>query len=157
MAEKIELLPGEEIVLRSRPTVKSLWVFIGGIILMLGGPLVKPEAPIGIGTGIFVSVIFLIIILRRYTEVYTITNRRIFTRGGLIERTTYEYQLKDIAQVEANQGINLRWVGAGHILITSKLPDEGSIVLLGQDKPFELKDKIDGLIRETLKEQVGQR
>ena len=152
MAEKIELLPGEEIIFRSRPAVKSLWVFIAGIILMLGGPLVKPEAPIGLGTGIFVSFIFLIIILRRYTEVYTITNQRILTRGGLIERTTYKYLLKDIAKVEANQGYNLRWVGAGHILITSKLPDEGSIILLGQDKPFELKEKIDELIREAVKD-----
>lgn len=149
MADPITLLPDEEILFRSRPTIKSLWVFLAGILLVIGGPLVRPQGPISMTGGIFVGFIFLIIILRRYSEVYTITNKRILTRGGLIERATYEFKLEDISQVEANQGLNLRLVKAGHILISSKQPDQGNLILLGQDKPFELKKTIDELVRQS--------
>jgi uncharacterized membrane protein YdbT with pleckstrin-like domain len=145
MSNDIQLNSGEEVVVQTRPAVKSFWVFFFGILLLTIGPLYKADAPIRPLTGAIFALIFLVIILRRWSEVYTITNQRIMVRGGLVMRETYTMNLADVKEVRGNQGINLRLVGAGHIMISSARPDQGPFIMYGQDKPDEMKRTIDRL------------
>ena len=145
MGAEVELREGEQIIKRTRPAWRSFWVFILGVILVGLGPLIKEDAPIRLETGLVFGAVFAVIILRRWSDVYTITNERIMVRGGLIARDTTEIRLEDVARVEANQGFNLRLVGAGHILVSTRVSHQENIIMYGQLKPHQLKDEIEEL------------
>ena len=145
MGAELELKEGEHIIRRTRPAWRSFWVFILGVVLVGIGPLVKEDAPIGLETGLLFGAVFAIIILRRWSDVYTLTNERIMVRGGLIARDTTEIRLEDVARVEANQGFNLRLVGAGHILISTRLSHQDNIIMYGQLHPNQVREEIEEL------------
>ena len=148
MAKDYQPAPGEEELFRSRPAWRSFWVFILGFVLVVFGPLLKENPPISVPTGLFVGFVFAIIILKRWADVYTLTNQRIMVRGGLIYRETYEIRLADVRSIEAYQGINLRLVKAGHLVIRSVVPQQANIIMYGQPAPFELKNRMDSLVEE---------
>jgi uncharacterized membrane protein YdbT with pleckstrin-like domain len=155
MGANVELREGEQIIRRTRPAWRSFWVFALGVILVGLGPLIKEDAPIRLETGLVFAAVFAVIILRRWSDVYTITNERIIVRGGLIARDNTEIRYEDVARVEANQGINLRLVGAGHILISTKLSHQDNIIMYGQVKPHQVKEEIEELVARKQVETGG--
>ena len=71
---------------------------------------------------IFVSLkailtLFISPLIRRATNEYAITNKRIIMKEGLISRRTVEMNLTKIESVQVNQGIFGRLIGYGTILI----------------------------------------
>jgi len=150
MSDKsIHLQPGEEILVRSRPAWRSFWVFFLGLVICVFGPLVRENPPLSLQTGLLFGAVFALIILRRWSDVYTLTNRRIMVRGGLFARDTTEIRLADVAGIEYHQGINLRLVNAGHIYIRSGLPDQENIMMYGQRDPQGFKERLDRLLNEV--------
>ena len=111
------LTPGEEIRYRARPAARSFWVFFLGILLLGVAPFLRDNPPISPATGLLFAGIFALLIARRWTEVYTVTNRRILVRAGLFGRESSEVPLSDVVGVESFTGFNLRLVGAAHILV----------------------------------------
>ncbi|MBF0530471.1 MAG: PH domain-containing protein [Deltaproteobacteria bacterium] len=131
----VELLPGEEIILRIRPAWRSFWVFMFGAAICLIGPWLRENPPLSPASGVLFGVVFLLIIFRRWSEVYTVTNQRLMVRGGLIARETSDIRLADIAGVETHK--------AGHILIRSRVAHQGHIIMYGQVDPDGLKARLD--------------
>ena len=146
MADEIKMNDGEKILMRSRPTIRSFWVFILGFLLVGVGPFLQEDPPLRPVTGLVFAFVFLIIMLRRGLDVYTLTNQRLMVRGGIIERETSGISLNNVSFVAANQGINLRLAGAGHVMVGSTVPDEENIIMYGQLKPYELKARIERLV-----------
>ena len=148
-AAKEELLPGEDILVRIRPAWHSFWVFYFGLLLCGVGPWLKEDPPLSRTTGMVFAVVFLLLILRRWSNVYTLTNRRIMVRGGLIARETYGINLTDVSGVETHQGLTLRLVKAGHVLVRSRLPHEENIIIYGLPDPFGFKERLEALAHES--------
>lgn len=146
---KENLAPDETVLYRSRPAWRSFWVFIFGLLLCIVGPLTSEDPPISLKQGIIFSSVFLLIILRRLSDVFTLTNKRLMVRGGLFMRETYAINLEDISGVQLHQGITLRMVKAGHLWVSSRQPDQESIILNGQLAPEELKARIETLAAEA--------
>lgn len=138
----MELRPDEKIVFQNRPAWRSFWVFILGFILVTFGPLVSARSPISPTVGLVFGVIFAVIIARRYSESYTLTNERLLAVGGLVGRTQNAINLEDVVDVEAHQGLSTRLVGAGHLLIRSRQPDQINILMYGQLDPEAVRQKI---------------
>ncbi|MEW6266777.1 MAG: PH domain-containing protein [Thermodesulfobacteriota bacterium] len=147
--EPIRLLPDEEVLVRFRPAWRSFWVFFLGLILCWVGPWMRENPPLSPQTGLLFGAIFALLILRRWSESYTLTNRRLLVRGGLFGRETAAINLADIADVEAYQGISLRLVKAGHVLIRSSRRHEGAVMIYGQPDPYGLKKTLEKMAVEN--------
>ncbi|MFH1090568.1 MAG: PH domain-containing protein, partial [Pseudomonadota bacterium] len=129
---RLNLQPGEEVLFQTRPALRSFWVFTLGLVICLAAPLSSQEPPFGLAAGVFFAAIFALIILRRWSNFYTLTDRRLLLRAGLIGRDTYEITLPDLTTVEVNQGLTLRLVKAGHVLARSRVPSQALIIIYGQ-------------------------
>ena len=140
--DNINLGPGEEILFQARPAWKTFWVFLFGAALCGFGPLLKENPPLSIEAGLVFATVFVMIIWRRRSNLYTLTNRRIRVFGGLVYPAGYEINLADVSDVQTHQGLTLKLVGAGHLLIRSVLPNQENIIIYGQPDPFTLRDRL---------------
>ena len=145
----------EEALLRFRPAWRSFFVFFLGIAVCLGGPLLRKDSPLSLTAGILISAVFLIIIIRRWSHLYTLTNRRLMIDAGIFSKDTSELLLPDIASIEVNQGLTLRLMGAGHLLIRSRQPDRGPLVLFGLLNPVDFKARLERLAVEAREGSVA--
>ncbi len=135
----------EQVLLRTRPAWRSFFVFFLGILLFVFGPLLKADSPLHPGLGLVLAAIFFLLILRRWSNVYTLTNRRLIVKGGPFLQQSSEIPLEDIDEIEVNQGLTLRLLRAGHVLIHSRNPDQASLLLYGLPAPLRFKERLEKL------------
>ncbi|MEW5721770.1 MAG: PH domain-containing protein [Thermodesulfobacteriota bacterium] len=143
------LAPGEKVLATFRPAWRSFWVFFFGLLLCGLGPFLRENSPLRPTTGLILAAVFLIIILRRWSNVYTLTDRRLLVRGGLIARDTTGIYLADLAGVDTHQGFSTRLVGTGHLYVRSRIPDQESILIYGQPDHPALKERLERLAAEA--------
>lgn len=156
-SEKINLREGEKVIKQFRASWRSFWVFYFGILLCGVGPFLEENPPLSKGSGFLFVTVFVLIILRRWSNLYVLTDQRVIVKGGLLYQGISSIDYVNITNVEANQGINLRLVGAGHIFVRSAVPHEESIVIYGQPDPFGFKDYLEKLIRdESVSVTIGE-
>ena len=136
-------------ILRLRPSWQSFFVFFLGIFICVGGPLLKEDSPISLPVGVLFGAVFLIIIIRRRLNLYILTNRRLSVESAPFATDRREILLTDIADIAVNQGMTLRLMNVGHVMIDSKLPDQSSVILYGLTKPLDFKKQLEALIAET--------
>ncbi|MBW2061552.1 MAG: PH domain-containing protein [Deltaproteobacteria bacterium] len=139
----------EEVLLKMRPAWRSFLVFFLGIALCVGGPLLKADSPLSPTIGFIIGAIFLLIIIRRWSNVYTLTNRRLLVKAGPFLKNKVEISLEDIDTVEIHQGLTLRLTATGHVLIHSRRPDQANILLYGLPGPMNFKDRLEKLVAEA--------
>lgn len=135
MALKKDMLaPDEQVVLHLRTHLKSL---IGAILtLLLASALLTiflvwlPEQvkPWGIWVLviIFAAVIVWLVIrpwLLWLTSTYTITNRRIITRKGILNRTGHDFPLRSINNVNTESSLMDRMLGCGTLTLLTAAED----------------------------------
>jgi len=152
---EIQLIEGEEVLVRTRPAFQSFWVFIFGLLLTGVGPFIKEDPPLRPATGLLFAAVFLVIILRRWTNTYTLTNRRLMIREGLIARATYAITLSNVISVEIHQGFTLKLVRTGHVLVRSRVQDEDTIIIYGLVDPEDFKERLDLLVEENRVLELG--
>lgn len=141
--------PDETEILRLRPSWLSFFVFYLGIFICVGGPLLKEDSPISLPVGIVFGAIFLIIIIRRRLNLYILTDRRLSVKSAPFASDRREILLSDIADITVNQGMTLRLINTGHVLIGSKKPNQSNVILYGLMKPLDFKKQLETLIKET--------
>jgi uncharacterized membrane protein YdbT with pleckstrin-like domain len=149
MAYQPELEPDEKEIWRGRPAWHSFWVFVLGVLVCGVGPFLKEAPPLSPTLGIVFAAIFALIILRRWSNLYILTNRKLLVRGGLFARDNSVIELRDISQVEMNQGMTLRIVGVGHLMVRSHIPNQENIFIYGQTNADGLKDKLERLAEQA--------
>ncbi len=140
---------GETEILRLRPAWQSFFVFFLGIAIFVGGPLSREDSPLSLPVGILFSAVFLIIIIRRRLNLYILTDRRLSVESGPFASDRREILLEDIDEIAVNQGMTLRLMNVGHVLIRSKKPDQSNIILYGLPSPLKFKERLEVLIVET--------
>ncbi|MBW1708275.1 MAG: PH domain-containing protein [Deltaproteobacteria bacterium] len=139
----------EEVLLRARPVWRSFFVFFLGIAICVGGPLLKEDSPLNPAIGFVLAAIFLLLIIRRWSNVYTLTNRRLSIKGEPFFRHTSEIYLEDIDGIDVNQGLTLRIMGVGHLLISSRKSDQANMLLYGMPDPMNFKKRLEKLVTEN--------
>lgn len=87
-------------------------------------------------------IIIIWIFIDRQSKKYTITNRRIIVRRGIIAKNTDEVEIKDIKSINVRQGVIGRMFNYGDILIGSAGHAGIEINMPGVDKPHEVKELI---------------
>lgn len=137
----------EKILQTFRPTWASFFVYFFGILVCLIGPWMNTDSPLSPAMGIFIALIFVVVIIYRRFNHYTLTNKNLIHRGipGIQDITTIA--LTDIDDIQINQGIALRAINHGHIFVHSKKRDDNSIVIYGQPEPVTFKFMVEELAK----------
>ncbi|MDO5093146.1 MAG: PH domain-containing protein [Propionibacteriaceae bacterium] len=131
MARNKDLLArDEQIVLTMRTHIKALLLAIivliaSTVILGIGLALLPQQArPIGtyVLIGLYAIAFFawvLLPYLRWFTATYTITNRRIITRKGILNKTGHDLPLRSINNVNYERSLSDRIFGCGTLILVT--------------------------------------
>jgi membrane protein YdbS with pleckstrin-like domain len=130
------LSDGEHVVLSVRTHPKALIGPGAVLILVVAGlitaAMLQPEASIMIAIAVVavVAVILWVVIpfLRWVTSTYTVTNRRLITRHGIITRTGRDIPLFRINDVAYEKGLLDRILGCGTLVISDATEKAGVVL-----------------------------
>lgn len=136
---RITLENNEKIIKTAHPALRSYLVYVLGVIIPLAGPVIRPESGFPLWLGALISLIFLVIIIRRLTHAYTLTNQRLVVRAGVFANDNRDMPLAEIENIELNEGFTLRLMNVGHLLVRSSNPDSGPLILFGLSRPREFE------------------
>ena len=129
----------EHVVIHTRTHAKALilpalaLILIGGAV-GVGAALMPAEArPVGtlaaLAVGLVLVVWFVVVpYLRWWTTTYTITNRRLITRSGILNKTGTDLPLNRVHEVSSERSLLDRMLGCGTLNISTAAED-GVVVL----------------------------
>jgi uncharacterized membrane protein YdbT with pleckstrin-like domain len=130
----------EHVVVATRTHIKALlWPSVLLIVIAAAAGYVSTFAPGGKAHPLLVAVIWGIavvvafwLVVRRFLEwlttTYTITNRRLITRTGVLSRRGHDIPLQRISDVAYDRGLLDRMLGCG-TLILSDATEHGQVEL----------------------------
>ena len=129
----------ERQVFELKPTAKA---FLGEIIF---GVLLIPFL---IGLIILLNVWY-----KTASQKYRLTTQRLFVQKGLIAKHLEELELFRVKDVTVKQGILQRIMGFGSISVLSTDDSNPQTVLIGINKPVDVKEKIRNAFRAARKQE----
>ena len=131
------LFDGEHVVLSVRGHGKALiWpvaIFVVVMGVVIAAVMLKPNDLI-VASGLAVVavpvlvVLSLIPFLRWMTSTYTVTNRRLITRQGILSRTGRDIPLFRINDVSYEKGVIDRLLGCGTLIISDASENAGVVL-----------------------------
>ena len=81
-------------------------------------------------------------LLDRNTKLYTLTNKRVMSKAGIISRQIHEVGVKDIRNINVKQGILERLFGLGTVEIASAGTAGIEVKFIGIRDPMRARDLI---------------
>jgi membrane protein YdbS with pleckstrin-like domain len=81
-------------------------------------------------------------ILDQRTKVFTLTNRRVMSKTGIISRRTQEVNLRDIRSINMNQTLTERLFSLGTVQIGSAGTGGIEVEFSGINKPVKVRDQV---------------
>lgn len=151
-------ISGESVVLVARPSkLNYLFSFLfGGALALLGlvgvGATLSNANDPGIGMGIPSLVILIIgifVLLRATISIlssqYTVSNKRIISKRGLISVRISEVWINDIRGVNFSRSLWQALIGTGNIVIGTAATGGAEIVITGVAGAKRMVDKINSL------------
>jgi len=130
------LSDGEHVVVSVRTHPKALIGPVALLIVVVAGvitaAMMQPEAGIMIAVAVVavLAVILWVFIpfLRWMTSTYTVTNRRLITRSGILSRTGRDIPLFRINDVAYEKGLLDRLLGCGTLIISDASEKAGLVL-----------------------------
>ncbi len=108
---------------------------------IIGGLLI-----VAFGLGLIVIVWAL---LDRYSKVFTLTNRRVMSKSGILARTTIEVTMKDIRGIYLKMNVIERMFGLGTVEVGSAATGGVEVSFIGIPKAENVKEWISTLKRQA--------
>lgn len=126
----------EHVVLSVRSHAKALiWpgaVFVVVVAALVTVAVLQPEVSIMIGAAVVAALALLLWVvipfLRWMTSTYTVTNRRLITRHGILTRTGRDIPLFRINDVAYEKGVLDRILGCGTLVISDATEKAGVVL-----------------------------
>lgn len=165
----MELMSGEEIVLEGHPSWRSTMAFyvkgilVAAVVGVICGLIDSQSTGIAVAVVIF-AVVVLIGFVRRWTTRYTVTNRRLHIKRGIIARHTQEAKLARVQNINTRQSVieRLLQVGTVDFDTAGSGESEANFAFIGVNDPLDMAHKIelaqqhDPASRSVEAEQQGQ-
>jgi uncharacterized membrane protein YdbT with pleckstrin-like domain len=150
-----KLHPGEQVLYEGHPSWRALLAFyIKGILIVaaicllvaVGTNLFGDETKTGLVSGIAVVGVALVILVgfvKRVATSYTITNRRLHIKRGIVSRTIQETRLERVQNVNYNQSIIQRALQIGDVDFDTAAGDDYNFVFAGVSEPADVVHMVD--------------
>jgi len=151
----LKLGPGEQVVFEGHPSWRAIFGFyVKGVLIV--GVLVALVVLVGqtIGDGTNAALVSLVLLggavivalvgfLRRASTRYTITNRRLHVRRGIVSRDVQETRLERVQDVNYRQSAWQRLMRIGDIDFDTAAHDpQGDFVFAGVSQPERVVDRV---------------
>jgi len=160
-----KLHPGEQILYEGHPSWRAILDFyikglaVTAIICLLvaiGSSVIGDETETGLVTIVAlvgVALTILIGFVKRVATSYTITDRRLHIKRGIVSRTIQETRLERVQNVNFNQGVIQRLLQVGDVDFDTAAGDDYNFVFAGVADPADVVHMVDQATR--LGEPVG--
>lgn len=161
-----KLGPGERVLFEGHPSWRSILDFyLKGfaitaalaLIVALGSSVIGDETNESLvvlvaiaGVGITVLVGF----VKRVATSYTITNRRLHIKKGIVSRTIQETRLERVQNVNVSQSVIQRLFQIGDVDFDTAAGDDYNFIFAGVAEPADVVEKVDEATRSL---QTGSR
>jgi uncharacterized membrane protein YdbT with pleckstrin-like domain len=153
------LAPGEQVMFQGHPSWRSIMGFyIKGLLVVLviaflvglGTRVADGEANTGLVVLIAVAGVAIVILagfIKRITTHYTITNRRLHIKRGIIARDIQETRLERVQNVNYNQSPLERLLQVGDVDFDTAAGDDYNFIFAGVAEPQDVVEKVDEATR----------
>jgi uncharacterized membrane protein YdbT with pleckstrin-like domain len=141
--------PGEQIIFQGHPSWRSILAFyLKGLLVAIVIALIAKL----IGQGFFSVFVILLVVLgltivigfvRRMATVYTITNRRLNIKRGIIARDIQETRLERVQNVSYSQSAFERMLNVGAVDFDTASDAENTFVFSGVADPQDVVTQVD--------------
>jgi membrane protein YdbS with pleckstrin-like domain len=150
-----KLHPGEQILYEGHPSWRAILDFyIKGILataaicllVAVGTNLFGDETKSGLVTGIAVVGVALTILvgfIKRVATSYTITNRRLHIKRGIVSRTIQETRLERVQNVNYQQSVLQRMLQIGNVDFDTAAGDDYNFIFAGVAEPADVVHMVD--------------
>jgi putative membrane protein len=123
---------------------------LGGVgLAVLGGVIGKLVSGWGIAIAVFAAIFaisLLVGFVRRWATLYTISDRRLYIRRGLLSRTEQHATLDRVQNVEANQSLFERVLHIGTVDFDTAATDDSVFAFVGVAAPKRVLAAVDRAI-----------
>jgi uncharacterized membrane protein YdbT with pleckstrin-like domain len=145
----VDLQSGERVIYRGHPSWRAiLGFYIKGLLVAAAAAVLAALINEGIGLGIvaFVvigAVVILAGFIKRVATVYTITDRRLNIKVGIVARKVQETRLQRVQNVNFSQGVYERIMQIGDVEFTTAGTDESNFVFAGVAQPEKVVQQVE--------------
>jgi uncharacterized membrane protein YdbT with pleckstrin-like domain len=145
----VELQSGERILYQGHPSWRAIVGFyLKGTLVAAGAAVLAGLLNEGVGLGVLtfaviVAITILVGFVKRVATVYTITDRRLNIKRGIVARKVQETRLQRVQNVNFNQGVYERIMQIGDVDFDTAGTDDSNFVFAGVAQPEQVVEQVD--------------
>jgi uncharacterized membrane protein YdbT with pleckstrin-like domain len=144
----VDLQSGEKVIYQGHPSWRAIIGFYlkGTLIALIVAIICKLIDSTGTAVAVFAGIVAITILagfIKRVATVYTITDRRLNIKVGIIARKVQETRLQRVQNVNYNQGVYERVMQIGDVEFTTAGTDESNFVFAGVAQPEEVVQNVE--------------
>jgi uncharacterized membrane protein YdbT with pleckstrin-like domain len=145
----VELQPGERVIYQGHPSWRAIIGFYlkGALVGVAAGVIAALiDGSVGLGIVTFVVIVAITVVaglIKRVATVYTITDRRLNIKVGIIARKVQETRLQRVQNVNYDQGVYERVMQIGDVEFTTAGTDESNFVFAGVARPEQVVQQVE--------------
>lgn len=145
----MDLQSGERVIYQGHPSWRAILGFylkgaaVGAAAGVLAA-LIQDSTGLGILTfAVVLGVTVLAGFVKRLATVYTVTDRRLNIKHGIVARKVQETRLQRVQNVNYNQGVYQRVMQIGDVDFDTAAGDDYNFVFAGVSQPEQVVEQVD--------------
>jgi uncharacterized membrane protein YdbT with pleckstrin-like domain len=147
-AVSLNLSPGEQVIFQGHPSWRAiLGFYLKGIVvaIVLGviAKLIKDNGTAFLVILVVIAVTVVIGFVKRVATTYTITNRRLNIKRGIVSREIQETRLERVQNVNYRQSVYQRLMQIGDVDFDTAATDDYNFVFVGVAGPADVVHSVD--------------
>jgi uncharacterized membrane protein YdbT with pleckstrin-like domain len=145
----VKLHPGEQLIFQGHPSWRAiLGFYLKGLAIAIVVAVIAKIAGAGSGTVFLIVLVILALTVligffKRVSTTYTITDRRLNIKRGIISREVQETRLERVQNVNYQQSVYQRVMQIGDVDFDTAATDDYNFVFVGVADPEEVVHRVD--------------
>jgi uncharacterized membrane protein YdbT with pleckstrin-like domain len=144
----MDLQSGERVIYQGHPSWRAiLGFYLKGILAaVVIGVVVELIADTGLALLVFAAIVGITLLagfVKRVATVYTITDRRLNIKRGIIARNVQETRLQRVQNVNFSQGVYERLMQIGNVDFDTAGTDDSNFIFSGVAQPEAVVEQVD--------------
>jgi uncharacterized membrane protein YdbT with pleckstrin-like domain len=144
----VDLQSGERVIYEGHPSWRAIVGFYlkGVLAAVVIAVVVKLVADTGLALLVFAAIVAITILagfIKRVATVYTITDRRLNIKRGVVSRNVQETRLQRVQNVNFNQSVYERLMQIGDVDFDTAGTDDSNFVFAGVAQPEQVVEQVD--------------
>jgi uncharacterized membrane protein YdbT with pleckstrin-like domain len=144
----LNLSPGEQVIFEGHPSWRAILGFylkglLAAVILGVIAAIVASGATVFLVVLVVIGLTVLIGFVKRLATTYTITNRRLNIKRGIVSREIQETRLERVQNVNYRQSVFQRLMQIGDVDFDTAASDDYNFIFAGVADPGEVVHRVD--------------